>query len=201
MVNTREIKAQILRKNDMKEYRSAIRSRNMIKRAFIELLDEKAISDISVVDIVNRADISRNTFYAHYDDVFCVLEELENDFIGKLRIYIGEGKDNVDEYTPLPLFEKVTRFIEKDADTDRIFISNPFADSFYAKVKNLIIEKIKANVSPDLIVDENEFVALSECVASGFISLYRQNLKGETALTVDEIANYCANIFINELKK
>ena len=88
----------------MKEYRSAIRSRNMIKRAFIELLDEKAISDISVVDIVNRADISRNTFYAHYDDVFCVLEELENDFIGKLRIYIGEGKDNVDEYTPLPLF-------------------------------------------------------------------------------------------------
>ena len=157
----------------MKEYRSAIRSRNMIKRAFIELLDEKAISDISVVDIVNRADISRNTFYAHYDDVFCVLEELENDFIGKLRIYIGEGKDNVDEYTPLPLFEKVTRFIEK----------------------------IRANVSPDLIVDENEFVALSECVASGFISLYRQNLKGETALTVDEIANYCANIFINELKK
>ena len=95
----------------------------------------------------------------------------------------------------------MTRFIEKDADTDRIFISNPFADSFYAKVKNLIIEKIKANVSPDLIVDENEFVALSECVASGFISLYRQNLKGETALTVDEIANYCANIFINELKK
>ena len=74
----------------MKEYRSAIRSRNMIKRAFIELLDEKAISDISVVDIVNRADISRNTFYAHYDDVFCVLEELENDFIGKLRFYIGE---------------------------------------------------------------------------------------------------------------
>lgn len=185
----------------MKEYRSAIRSRNMIKRAFIELLDEKAISDISVVDIVNRADISRNTFYAHYDDVFCVLEELENDFIGKLRIYIGEGKDNVDEYTPLPLFEKVTRFIEKDADTDRIFISNPFADSFYAKVKNLIIEKIKANVSPDLIIDENEFVALSECVASGFISLYRQNLKGETALTVDEIANYCADIFLNELKK
>lgn len=184
----------------MKEYRSAIRSRNMIKKAFIELLEEKNISDISVVDIVNRADISRNTFYAHYDDVFSVLEELENDFIGKLRIYIGDGKDNSEEYTPLPLFEKVTRFIEKDADSDRIFISNPFADNFYAKVKNLIIEKITANVDTDSIADANEFTALLECVASGFISLYRQNLKGETSLTVDEIAKYCANVFLNELK-
>ena len=74
----------------MKEYRSAIRSRSMIKKAFIELIDEKDITDISVVDVVNRADISRNTFYAHYDDVYSVLEELENEFIDKLRIYLGE---------------------------------------------------------------------------------------------------------------
>lgn len=181
----------------MKEYRSAIRSRNMIKKAFIELLDEKDVTDISVVDVVNRADISRNTFYAHYDDIYAVLEELENDFVEKLRIYIGDGKDENDTKSPLLLLEKVSRFIEKDSDTDRVFISNPAADRFYDKIKTLIIEKIKRNFDDDEIGDETGFYVLSECLASGFISLYRKNLKGETSLTTEQIAKYSSDVFLN----
>lgn len=181
----------------MKEYRSAIRSRNMIKKAFIELLDEKDVTEISVVDVVNRADISRNTFYAHYDDIYAVLEELENDFVEKLRIYIGDGKDENDTKSPLLLLEKVSRFIEKDSDTDRVFISNPAADRFYDKIKTLIIEKIKRNFDDDKIRDETGFYVLSECLASGFISLYRKNLKGETSLTTEQIAKYSSDVFLS----
>ena len=48
------------------EYRSAIRSRRMIREAYTVLLKEKDLSKITVTDIVNRADINRATFYAHY---------------------------------------------------------------------------------------------------------------------------------------
>lgn len=184
----------------MKEYRSAIRSRSMIKKAFIELIDEKEITDISVVDVVNRADISRNTFYAHYDDVYSVLEELENEFIDKLRIYLGENKIKDERYSPLQLLEKIARYIEKDGETDKIFTSDPAADKFYVKIKSLIIEKIKFNIDENDVVDPKEFNVLAECVASGFISLYRQNLKGETSLTTKEIAQYISDIFITEIK-
>ena len=47
------------------EYRSAIRSRRMIREAYTVLLKEKDLSKITVTDIVNRADINRATFYAH----------------------------------------------------------------------------------------------------------------------------------------
>ena len=46
------------------EYRSAIRSRRMIREAYTVLLKEKDLSKITVTDIVNQADINRATFYA-----------------------------------------------------------------------------------------------------------------------------------------
>lgn len=51
------------------EYKSAIRSRRMIQRALVELLQEKELDKITVTDIVTRADINRGTFYAHYADL------------------------------------------------------------------------------------------------------------------------------------
>lgn len=45
-----------------KEYRSAVRSRRLIREAFLQLLQEKELRKITVTDIVNRADINRTTF-------------------------------------------------------------------------------------------------------------------------------------------
>ena len=54
------------------EYRSAIRSKRMIKQAFLSLIKEKDISKITVTELVERADLNRATFYAHYPDIYGV---------------------------------------------------------------------------------------------------------------------------------
>lgn len=59
------------------EYRSARRSRKMIREAFLTLLKTKRESRITVTDIVEQADINRSTFYAHYPNVHSVVEEIE----------------------------------------------------------------------------------------------------------------------------
>lgn len=66
------------------EYRNKIRSKNMIKAAFFELLKEKDYNKITVTDIVNKADLNRSTFYAHYLDVKVITEEFENEVIDKM---------------------------------------------------------------------------------------------------------------------
>jgi AcrR family transcriptional regulator len=45
------------------------RTRASLQRALIELVAEQDLSAISVADVVNRADVSRSTFYDHYRDV------------------------------------------------------------------------------------------------------------------------------------
>ena len=61
---------------------SSRKTKKLIKRVFAEMLSEKReLGKISVSELCNRAEISRGTFYSHYDDIYCVAEDYENEII------------------------------------------------------------------------------------------------------------------------
>ncbi|WP_433187553.1 TetR/AcrR family transcriptional regulator [Actinoallomurus sp. CA-150999] len=45
------------------------RTRAALQRALIDLVEERDLSQISVADVVDRAEVNRSTFYGHYRDV------------------------------------------------------------------------------------------------------------------------------------
>lgn len=49
----------------------------MIRRAFLDLLKEKPVQNISVMELCKNADINRGTFYTHYTDIYDLLSDLE----------------------------------------------------------------------------------------------------------------------------
>ena len=51
-----------------KENRRAAYSKRVIKESFIELLDQKPLSKISVKEICEMADVNRCTFYSYFED-------------------------------------------------------------------------------------------------------------------------------------
>lgn len=64
--------------------RSSLKTKRIIKKVFAEMLSEyKEISRISVSELCMRADISRSTFYSHYDDTYSIAEDYENELIDR----------------------------------------------------------------------------------------------------------------------
>ncbi len=51
-------------------------TKELIRQAFIECLDKKPIAAISVKEIADRCEISRNTFYYYYQDIYAVLSDI-----------------------------------------------------------------------------------------------------------------------------
>lgn len=51
-------------------------TRKAIREAFLQLLEERPLSRITVKNIVERCSINRNTFYYHYRDLPALLEEI-----------------------------------------------------------------------------------------------------------------------------
>lgn len=69
-----------------KEDRRIQRTRSMLREALIDLIIEKGYAAITVQDIIDRANIGRTTFYAHYQDK----EELLTEMTADLRAFIKE---------------------------------------------------------------------------------------------------------------
>ena len=51
-------------------------TKNAIKQAFIRLLDERPLKQITVKDIVEECGINRNSFYYHFADIPSLTEEI-----------------------------------------------------------------------------------------------------------------------------
>lgn len=58
-----------------------IKTKRAIKSAFLHLLRQKELDKISVVELTNLAEISKGTFYLHYNDIYALYQEVLLDYI------------------------------------------------------------------------------------------------------------------------
>ena len=73
-----------IQSNDLR----VIKTKKIIKESFMQLIEEKGYSKVSISEITERAMINRNTFYLHYCDkedlVDKILEENFKNYIYSL---------------------------------------------------------------------------------------------------------------------
>ncbi len=126
----------------MKTYRNAERTRKWIRKAFTELLAEKkSIDKITVSELSARADITKTTFYYHYDDIYAVAEEFENELIAALDDMLARiEKDNPSDYSDY--IGKILSFIKENEESYRLAANASDLAIFADKLKTIFSGKI-----------------------------------------------------------
>lgn len=120
-----------------------------IRNAFTDLIKEKGdVNSITIKEIVDRADISRSTFYTHYTDINELIDDLSNmlaDDIAKIVVETHKKTTGISSYMMIYrsilsyLYEKgpVSKAILVDARNTRIIeeISKSLRDGIAAYYK------------------------------------------------------------------
>lgn len=180
------------------EYKSAIRSRKMIRQAFIELIKEKDIEKITVTDIITRADINRGTFYAHYQDTRAVNEQIQNEIIDRMLEFLKEFHYKNFFQNPLPLLLKISEWLEDDLDFLRILINSKGSEQFLVKLKNIFVQEVESDSDiPESLKKNPVFLIHAHFIAGGIINLYQVWLQGEIENSLDEITQSIGKILTN----
>lgn len=65
-------------------------TKRVIRTVFLQLLQEKPISKITVKEICELAEINRGTFYKHYSDPYDLLTKTEADILEDFRSRLGQ---------------------------------------------------------------------------------------------------------------
>ena len=61
------------------------RTRSAIQKACVELIREKGFDNMSILDIAERADINRATFYLHFLDKYDMINQFEQEIMDEIE--------------------------------------------------------------------------------------------------------------------
>ncbi|SEG47440.1 TetR/AcrR family transcriptional regulator [Paenibacillus sp. UNC499MF] len=143
--------------------RRTIRTKEGIRKALTELMEEKGFNCLTVRDITTRADINRGTFYLHYKDKFDLLEQsLQEIFSVVDRIVEGVKASltpNIIVFDePLPFAVALFEYFEANGDFLKAVLGPEGAPGFQNRMKQLMREKLFENHSASFIPKDNLLV-------------------------------------------
>ena len=103
------------------------KTKQAIVTAFLELLDEKKdIDKISITDITKRADISRSTFYFHYNGTYELVDEISDSFSKEIfDIIMKAHTDMPGEEGYLYMYNEILAFLYENKTTTKLLLMSP----------------------------------------------------------------------------
>ena len=183
--------------SEKKEYRSAIRSRKLIRQAFYECLKEKNFEKITVTDIVKKADVNRSTFYAHYPDVMGVVEEIQEEILEYTQKFM-EGKEFGTLFEdPKPYLNGLVKLVAENNELYRLLMTSAMATKQLTELKYVIIDRIVKNLNVSLdYMDADELEFSVRFFMGGIVDVYTQWLYGAIDCSLDDITEQLANMIV-----
>lgn len=167
---------------------SSRKTRKLIKKIFAEMLSEKKeLGKISVSELCNRADISRGAFYSHYDDIYGVAEDYENEmidtFFDNARLF--------ESHDIMNFIDSIFEFIRQNNENYRLLCrSNDFL--FAAKKLTAIASgKLLELCNNDSRIKERTYIELDlQIFLEGLLCEYVKYCRGYSAITLDDLYEY-----------
>lgn len=186
---------------EKKEYRSAVRSRKMIRQAFFELLKEKNFEKITVTDVVKKADVNRSTFYAHYPDVMGVVEEIQMEILD----YTQQFMDNLDfkdfYENPKPHLQEIVKLVAENNELYRLLMTSAMAAKQLDQLKYIIIDRtIETLDVRDRFESKFELEFATRFFMGGIVDVYTQWLNGVIVCSIDDLTDQLANMILRSSK-
>ncbi len=166
------------------------RTRDRLGDALITLMQEKSFDDITVQEVLDRAEVSRSTFYTHYSDKDDLFMSDAEEFFEAISTALSVHGDRSDRVAPvMEFFQHVAenrKFVKALAAADMLDANLELARGYFARG----IERRLRELPRGRLIPANERPALAFAHAGALLSLLRWWLDREmpeSAEKMDEL--------------
>ncbi len=158
----------------------------VLRQSLLELLEEQPISKLTVTDLCARADVNRNTFYAHYQSPFDLLMQIEDELYEEIMRSVERS---LSARTMSTFLLEVCQSIEANGDLCRLLVSEHGDKDFLRRVMQVAHDWSIAEWSArpgDL--DREGMELLYSFAANGSIAVIEGWIKSNMQKSPQEIA-------------
>ncbi len=170
------------------------RTQKNIRNALISLLSEKELSQITVKELSDKADINRKTFYSYYSGIDDILDKIEDEIVEKLLAIIRDYDFRSSDFYAYALFCSLNQIINDDFELYQSLIFSNNYDFLLIKVKNTIKKTLLERYAPKINAQNNLLGLYAEYVASGIVSMYIEWFHSDNSVSLEELAKAASDI-------
>lgn len=177
-------------------------TKKVIVDTFLNLLEEKDISKITVTEICKIADINRATFYRYYIDIYDLLDKIEEDF--RMELMTSNAIEGLDEQESVYTFSKdILSIFERNKKLVKILFNTNRNIYFLNEVLELAYEKCLEKWSKELGIDTDmEEVEHSIIfIFNGALGIVNYWVKNDFDKDIDEISDIIQKLSLDGARK
>lgn len=174
----------------------SLKTKRAIKDAFIRLMSEKDISHITIKELALTADINRKTFYAHYNDIYDILDDIEDDLTKRVMGIFSRFDLVENNYNLFLVFEEVTAEISHDLSFYKDLFSSTSYSNFLAKMKVLFTEKLFCFLSKQGNIDPDTLAYSIDFIAAGVISTYQKWFNSDRTIPLETLSHIIGSLIL-----
>ena len=135
-------------KNGIKRDRRLVRTKKAIISALIELLTEKDLSEITVTELTERAEINRKTFYLHYDRIENIIADFGEDMLTYTERILREHVEKQGSVKIEVLFDAINSAITDNLEFFRMFVRSGAYHIFIStQMRSEYIKSLRATIA------------------------------------------------------
>ena len=154
--------------------RRTLYTRKVIKQAVLDLLSEKDYFQITVTDICKRAELSRGTFYLHYENISQIVDELIEEVLEQtapLYEHLEQQVSNTESFT-FPLCQ----LLRRDRQYQALFLSDSLRERIVDRLSQHSHDGIAAAITSSGKFTEKELQALRVFQMNGCLAVCKQHI-------------------------
>lgn len=184
---------------EQKTDRRIRRTKRLLLEGLTTLMEEKDISQISVKELADYADINRGTFYLHYKDVYDMLKKIEDDLFSQFQEIFKNNTLDAKNPNPHDTLHQVFRFLKENKDIAKVLIGKHGDLAFINKLKQLVENRIHFIWTKEQIRQDN-FEYYCSFVIYGYIGLIENWLKHNCEKSIEEMTEMASNMSLSGIK-
>lgn len=167
-------------------------TRRMFRQALTDLLREKPLQKITVKELCQLAGVNRGTFYAHYQDLYDLMEQLEREMMEELTLALArfeEQTPHTGREIPLSTYLALFQFFDKNADMCTVLLGEHSDKRFVSQLVALGREKfleVYSRLYPQ--AERQKLEVYYSFAASGCIGLLEEWIESGRRVPVSVLA-------------
>ena len=175
------------------------KTRAQLRAGLARLMQKKNIREITVTELVDEVDINRSTFYLHYEDIYQMLESIEQEIMEEIRLSITSNP-----IEPLTSTDKAQSFLvhiftylEENREICNALLG-PHGDmAFVEQTEKLVAETVFESLANQFPKTTPDLLYTYSFCLTGLVGMLKSWLSSESPESPQYMADLTHKLFTN----